>query len=158
MKRYKYVPGKPGVTLFDAVCDINNLRLAHTNASKGKHWYSEVKMMNEDPDKYLYNIQHMLQTHTYCNSKYIVFNRQENEKIRTIYKLPYYPDRIIQWALLQVISPIIEKTFTKDTYSAIPGRGPIKCMLQLSDDVRNDPDNTLFSYAIRSISLSLGIL
>jgi hypothetical protein len=53
MRRYKYVPGRPGVTLFDAVCEIDNLRLAHENASRGKKWYPEVKMVNKNPDMFL---------------------------------------------------------------------------------------------------------
>jgi hypothetical protein len=142
VKRIKEVPGYPGVTLFQAVCDIDNLRRAHLNASRGKTWYPEVKMVNIDPDYYLYEIQYMLTTKSYRNSSYEIFDRVENNKIRKIYKLPYYPDRIIQWALLQIIGPIIEKQFTKDTYSSISGRGPIQCMLNVSNDIRHDPNNT----------------
>ncbi len=40
--------------------------------------------------------------------------------MRLIYKLPYYPDRIAQWAILRVIEPILIRNFTRDTYSAIP--------------------------------------
>lgn len=50
-----------------------------------------------------------------------------NDKVpyteREIYKLPYYPDRICQWAILQVIEPYLLNSMTKDTYSAIPNRG-----------------------------------
>ena len=43
--------------LYEKVYDIENLRLAHKNASKGKGWYQEVKMINKDPDYYLYQLQ-----------------------------------------------------------------------------------------------------
>ena len=148
MKKYKYVPGKPGVTLFQAVYDLDNLRLAHKNASKNKRWYKEVEMVNKDPDKYLKRIRFMLRSQTYHNSKYEIFERQEHDKVRTIYKLPYYPDRIIQWALLQVIAPILENTFIKDTYSAIPGRGPIQCMLNVANAIHNDPEGTMYCLKI----------
>ena len=148
MRRYKYVPGRPGVTLFDAVCEIDNLRLAHENASRGKKWYPEVKMVNKNPDMFLYAIQEMLLSGEYVNSEYNIFDRRENEKIRKIYKLPYYPDRIIQWALLQIIAPILEKTFTKDTYSSIPGRGPLNCMMNVSNALYKDPEGVWYCLKI----------
>ena len=43
--------------LYEKICDIENLRKAHQNASKGKGWYKQVKEINEDPDKYLYLLQ-----------------------------------------------------------------------------------------------------
>lgn len=148
LKRYKYDPGNPGVTLFDSITSMENLRLAHKNASKGKSWYEEVEMVNRNPDFYLSSIHQMLIDKTYENSLYDVFEKREGEKIRKVYKLPYFPDRIIQWAILQVIGPIIEKKFIKNTYSAISGRGPVQCMLTLSKDVRNDPDGTMFCLKI----------
>lgn len=41
----------------EMVYDINNLVLAHQNARKGKSYYSEVKMVDENPGKYLYGLQ-----------------------------------------------------------------------------------------------------
>ena len=99
MKRYKYDPGNPGVTLFDSITSMENLRLAHKNASKGKSWYEEVEMVNRNPDFYLSSIRKMLIDKTYENSSYDVFEKREGEKIRKVYKLPYFPDRIIQWAI-----------------------------------------------------------
>lgn len=148
MKRYKFVPGLPGVTLFSAVCSMDNLERAHKNASSNKGWYREVKMVNKNPEKYLKEIQDSLLNKTYHTSKYEIFERQENDKVRKIYKLPYYPDRIVQWALLQVIAPIIENTFTIDTYSSIPHRGPLICMKKLYNAVHTDFDNTMYCLKI----------
>ena len=148
MKRYGHVPGHPGVTLFSAVCDMGNLKLAHEHASHGKQWYPEVKMVNEDPDYYLKIIQNMIMNLTYKTSDYEVFNKKENDKIRKIYKLPYYPDRIVQWAILQVIAPILEKHFTTDTYSSIPGRGPLMCAHNVCTAMHNDVDGTMYCLKI----------
>ena len=95
MLRYRFLPGNPGVTLFDAVCDMDNLHLAHQNASRGKSFYKEVKMVNSNPDYYLKQIQDSLLNRTFTTSPYNIFQRMEGEKLRTIYKLPYYPDRIV---------------------------------------------------------------
>ena len=95
MKRYDH--------LFEKICDIENLRKAHKNAKKGKGWYKEVQEIDKDPDKYLEQIQEMLINHTYRTSEYEVFYKDDGRKKRKIYKLPYFPDRICQWAILQVI-------------------------------------------------------
>lgn len=46
--------------LYSKICDMENLKLAHQNARKGKGWYQEVKMVDEDPEKYLGQLQEML--------------------------------------------------------------------------------------------------
>lgn len=108
--------------LFSKICDYDNLMLAHYNARKGKSHYCEVKMVNADPDRYIGDIQVLLQKKDFTTSKYKTQYIYEPKK-RLIYKLPYFPDRIIQHAIMQVIQPIWDKTFITDLYSAIPGRG-----------------------------------
>ena len=102
---------------------MDNLKKAHKNAKKGKGWYQEVKQVDRNLEKALLNLQNSLIEHTYKTSKYKIFYKKEGKKEREIYKLPYYPDRICQWAILQVIEPYLLKTMIADTYSAIPKRG-----------------------------------
>ena len=42
--------------LFEQVCDINNIVKAHENARRGKGFYTEVQMVNDNPGKYLYEL------------------------------------------------------------------------------------------------------
>ena len=114
MKRYDH--------LYEKIYDIENLRKAHQHAKKGKGWYKEVIEIDKDPDKYLKQIQDMLINHTYRTSEYEVFTKQEGKKERTIYKLPYFPDRICQWAILQVIEPCIVNNLT--TKAMLDFQGP----------------------------------
>lgn len=109
--------------LFSQICSMENLRKAHKNAKRGKGWYKEVKQVDSNLEYYLTRLQENLIEHRYHTSKYVTFNKKEGAKQREIYKLPYYPDRICQWAILQVIEPYLIKNLTKDTYSAIPNRG-----------------------------------
>lgn len=109
--------------LFSKIYDMENLKTAHKNAKKGKGWYAEVKEVETDLEGYLQRLQDSLINHTYKTSPYEKFHKKEGKKVREIYKLPYYPDRICQWAILQVIEPYLLKTLTRDTYSAIPKRG-----------------------------------
>lgn len=130
--------------LYEKICSMDNLKLAHKNARKGKAWYGEVKMVDENPEFYLKQIQDMFLEHRYKTSEYEVFTKKEGNKIRTIYKLPYFPDRIAQWAIIQVIEPYLLRTFTKDTYSSIPNMGIHKALGKLKKVMHNDPIGTKY--------------
>lgn len=109
--------------LYEKIYNIENLRKAYQNAKRGKRWYKEVIEIEKDPDKYLYILQNMLKNHTYKTSNYGLFYKKDGKKMRKIYKLPFFPDRIAQWAILQIIEPYIINHLINDTYSAIPNRG-----------------------------------
>ena len=132
MKRYG--------NLYKKICDIDNLRLAHQNARRGKGWYKEVREVDENLQHHLELLQEMLINHTYKTSKYEVFYKDDGDKVRKIYKLPYFPDRICQWAILQVIEPYLLKNFTADTYSAIPNMGIHKGLNKLKKAMWGDTD------------------
>lgn len=132
MKRYGF--------LFEKICDPDNLYQAFLNARRGKGWYDEVKLISERPWYYLAALREKLLSGEYQTSDYTMFLRKEGKKVREIYKLPFYPDRIVHWAILQIIEPIILKTFTNDTYSAIPGRGIHAAAKNLRHDLDSFPE------------------
>ena len=132
MKRYN--------NLYKEIYDIENLKLAHIKASKGKGHYSEIKKVNKNLDARLLKIQIMLKNKTYKTSKYKVKTVNDNGKNRTIRALPYYPDRIIQWAIMLVIEKVFIKTFIADTYSAIPNRGIHKALYKLKKVLKKEKD------------------
>lgn len=134
--------------LYEKVYDMENLKLAHKNARKGKGWYTEVCMVDRNPEKYLTALQEQLINQTYDTSKYIVFEKQEGNKLREIYKLPYFPDRICQWALLQIIEPILTKQLVRDTYSAIPGRGVHSALKRIKRDIKMNETGTAYCLKI----------
>lgn len=134
--------------LYEKICDMDNLRKAHKNARKGKGWYKEVREVDENEDEMLLALQTMLKNHTFKTSAYEVFTKREGAKERTIYKLPYYPDRIVQWAILQVIEPYIIRHFITDTYSAIPGRGIHKCAERIKHMIQTDAENCKYCLKI----------
>lgn len=123
---------------------MDNLILAHKNAKKGKGWYKEVIMVDENPDYYLKTLQEMLINKTYQTSEYETFIKNDSGKAREIYKLPYFPDRICQWAVMQIIEPILLRNFTNDTYSAIPGRGIHLCLERLRKAIQSDVPGTQY--------------
>lgn len=109
--------------LYEKICSMENLELAFLHAKKGKGWYSEVQEIEKRPHYYLEGLQWMLKNHNYKTSAYQTFIKKDSGKEREIYKLPFFPDRICQWAVLQVIEPQLLEYFTDDTYSAIPNKG-----------------------------------
>ena len=130
--------------LYHKIYDLDNLRVAHKNAKQGKGFYKEVKMVDSNLDKYLYDLQKTLIDKTYHTSEYEIFDRKEGQKIRKIYKLPYFPDRICQWALMQVIEPVLLKNLTRDTYSAIPNRGIHAGLKKIRGDIKNDEKGCMY--------------
>ena len=128
--------------IFEKICTIENLREAHKNARKDKLFYREVKMVDSNVDYYLKQIQDMLVNKTYEVSKYETSIINDKGKERVLMKLPYYPDRIYQWAIIQVIEPYLIRNMTDDTFSAIPGRGTYKAFCKLKDALDKDEENT----------------
>jgi len=80
-------------------------------------------MVDAAPMKYFMAITEMLETDTFKNGRYEMFTRTENGKTREIFKLPYYPDRIIHHAIMNILEPIWMRVFIRDTYSTMKGRG-----------------------------------
>lgn len=115
MKRYG--------NLYSRICEPENVMQAHLGARKGKAHYREVQLIDKDPERYVKSIVNMLRAHRYVTSPYKVFRKFDSGKEREIFVLPYYPDRIIQWAVVRVLEPIWERTFIAQTYSSLRGRG-----------------------------------
>jgi hypothetical protein len=109
--------------LFEWIADTDNLVAAHEAARRGKKHYAEVRAINADPERWLRPLRETLLAGTYRTSDYVSFTRRESGKERLISKLPYYPDRIAHHAVMQVLGPIWDKQWVRDTYSSIKGRG-----------------------------------
>lgn len=128
MKRYGY--------LFEKITDIDNIVLAHKNARKKKTHYDEVKEVDKDVLKYAQQIKEMLEDGSYRTSPYEIKTKKDKNKIREIYKLPYFPDRIVHHAIMQVLEPIWKKSMIHNTYQSIKGRGPHKAIKKLKKDIK----------------------
>lgn len=108
--------------LWEKVIVEDNIKLAYQKAIKGKRHYSAVKKFERNKEENLENIRQMLINKTYHTANYNKRTIYE-PKERIIYVLPFYPDRIVHHALMNVLIPILTKMFIKDTYACIKGRG-----------------------------------
>jgi hypothetical protein len=115
MKRHGNIWGK--------ICTIENIKAAHKGARKDKLFYKEVKMVDVNEDYYLGKILNMLKDKSYTVGNYSTEERIEGGKLRRIMKLPYYPDRIIQWAIILQLEKIFINASANHTCASMPGRG-----------------------------------
>jgi hypothetical protein len=135
MKRYN--------NLFEQIIDPGNIALAHHNAQKGKSNYTEVQMVDKNKERYLGEIHTMLRDKTFTTAQYKNKTVFDTGKIRDVSKLPYFPDRIVQHAVMNIIQPIWDKVFIYDCYAAVRGKGIHAGLKRLRGFLR-DNENTQY--------------
>ena len=108
--------------LFDKICDIDNLELADKKARKNKRNRCDILLHDKNRDLNILKLHEALVNKTFTTSKYKEFKIFEG-KARIIASLPYYPDRIVHHALMNILEPIFVSTFISHTYSCIKGKG-----------------------------------
>jgi retron-type reverse transcriptase len=108
--------------LYKQIISIENLRAAEAKARKGKQWQYGVFVFDKNPQGNLLLLHEMLANRTYRTSPYTIFKVYE-PKERDVYRLPYFPDRILHHAIMNVLEPLFVSVFTADTYSCIKKRG-----------------------------------
>jgi len=140
MKRYG--------NLYKLIWSAENLWEAHVRARRNKGHYREVCKINRNPERYLGPLQKALREKTYKTSDYDVSSRKEGKKIREIYRLPYYPDRIVHHAIMNVVEEIWLKTMIRDTYQSMPGRGVHLAAGRIREALDEDRDGTQFCLKI----------
>jgi len=125
--------------LYEKIYSIENLRLADEIARKGKSKQPGVIKHDQTREANIQQLHEMLKGKTYRTSKYTTFTIFE-PKERIIFWLPYFPDRILHHAIMNILEPIFVSTFTTDTYSCIKGKGihaAAKAVKRALKDVEN---------------------
>ncbi|MBL5768227.1 reverse transcriptase/maturase family protein [Heyndrickxia sporothermodurans] len=110
--------------LFEQIIDYENLWNAYLNARRGKRLRGEVLEFSNNVEEHLIQIQNELIYKTYNVGRYREFYVYEPKK-RLIMALPFR-DRVVQWAIYQVIEPLLDKQFIKDSYACRKGMGTQK--------------------------------
>lgn len=123
--------------LYEKIIERQNLELAFEKAAKGKNWQSVVKNARARKDELIDELQAKMLAKQYKTSEYktkIIYE----PKMRTIYVLPFYPDRIVQHAIMNVLEPIWEKLFVYDSYACRKGKGQHKGSIRCMEFVRRN--------------------
>lgn len=108
--------------LFQRIIAPENIYEGYRSARKGKAWQNAIKVFEEHLDENLAGIRRSLIERSFSTSQYRSLTILEPKK-REIYILPFYPDRIVQHALMRVIEPVWESLFIEDSYACRKKKG-----------------------------------
>lgn len=120
--------------LFNRIISYENLVRAEKKARLGKTKRYGVKKFDRNPYENLVRLQKALIEDTYRTSEYCVYTiiADRGNKEREIYRLPYYPDRIVHHAIMNVIEPYLVSRFTADTFNCLKGKSKNKRLTSLA--------------------------
>lgn len=132
--------------IYSKIMNRGNLYSAHIKASKGKAHYTEVRNTNLSLENKLSELKELLESESYSLKKedYSFELINDKGKERELYKLPYYPHRIIQWAIINVTMPIFMKNFTDCTYASLKKRGIHLAVKKLRYNLGEDKQGTKY--------------
>lgn len=122
--------------LWDQLVSLENIELAHKEASKNKKHYRQVRWVDANKEVAFRWIQNMLIHGRYKTSPYTEEIGMKGNKIRTIHKLPYFPDRIVQHALVNVCKDKWIKSMIRDSFQSIPRRGTLDCFRRVRKHIK----------------------
>lgn len=134
--------------IYEKICDIDNIRHAIWQASKGKREQVRVKKVIENMDFYARKIRYLLINKTYVPSPSIIKQIRDgaNKKDRIIHKPNFFPDQIIQWALILQIEPIMMKGMYEYNCGNVPKRGTELGRKTIRKWLDNDRKNTKYCF------------
>ena len=132
--------------LFEEIIKIENLELAIKNASRKKKRRRNVQRVLDDIENHALILQDLLVNEKYKSSPYTeeIIRDESNGKERLIKKPKFFPDQCVQWAIMQVIQPVISKGFYEYSCGSIPKKGTHYAKKHLEKWIRKDVKNTKY--------------
>jgi retron-type reverse transcriptase len=121
--------------LYSQITDYSNILLAARKAQKGKRFRENVLNFNYNLEQELEKIKQELESKTYQPGKYKTFEIYEPKR-RTISAAPYR-DRVVHHALCNIICPIFERTFIRDSYANREGFGTHRALRRFTEFARS---------------------
>lgn len=114
MKRYG--------NLWSRICDRENIEEAANNALKGKELTKERQFFIDNRERLLDELQQSLIDENYKFS-FLKYFKVYEPKERNIHHSPFYPDKVLHHAVMNICKPLFIEKMTADTYGSIKGRG-----------------------------------
>ena len=122
--------------LFEKIISRENLLQADYNACRGKYNQTGVVQHVTRREENLDELHRQLSAGEFRTSTYKISTIRE-PKERLIHCLPYFPDRIVHHAIMNVMEPVWVGCFTADTYACIKGRGIHSALENVKKSLRN---------------------
>ncbi len=107
--------------LWSRVIAFENLLLAWHKARKGKRNRASVSDFALNLERELFALQDELERQTWWPGDYCIFTLYER-KPRQIAAAPFR-DRVVHHALMNVVEPLLDKSFIHDSYACRKGKG-----------------------------------
>ena len=124
--------------LYARIIDRQNLEIAFDKAKKGKTWQDTVKSAEANREQLLDQLEIMLKNHEFKTSPYRTKTIYEPKK-RTIYILPFFPDRIVQHAIMNIVEPYWDSLMHYHSYACRKGKGQHKGSTKCMEYIREKP-------------------
>ncbi len=122
------------------------MRVALKMASKGKKKRPSVKRILADPEKHIDILERILKDETYHPLGYqqkIITDRGSGKK-REISIPKFFPDQVVQWALILVIKPILMRGMHYHSCASIDNRGASQGIKYLKRWLSHDKHNSKY--------------
>lgn len=108
--------------LFEKITSIENINLAFEKACFGKKSYRAIKKAIPNKENLCKQLQQDLISHRYTTSEY---NHKKiyEPKERDIFVLPFYPDRIVHHAIMNIMEPLWDNQLIDDSFACRKNKG-----------------------------------
>lgn len=123
--------------LWPKVITKENIRLSYEQAKLGKGKKRNVRLFNRDLENNLEKVRQSLVNKTFTTAHYSTKTVFEPKR-RTIYILPFNPDRIVQHAVMNVLIPIWDNLFIAESYACRDNKGMHKGSLKTMEYIRGN--------------------
>ncbi len=132
--------------IYEKIVEIDNIKKAIWNASKGKRQRKKVKIIINNMDYYSEQLQKMLLKKEYVPNEYEKMKIHDGvrKKVRVIYKPKFYPDQCIHWCLMQQIEKLISRGMYDYCCGSVKNRGISHGMKYLKKVLVRDRKNTKY--------------
>lgn len=136
--------------LFDQIADYENLYKAFQTARKAKRYKNphHIAWVENNFDTLAGQLITTMQNGEYKTSNYTRFMLTERGKEREIFRLPFWPDRVVHHAVAQILAPIWRASLITDTSASIPGRGIRFAATRVREWIRTDPAGTAYALQV----------
>jgi len=111
-----YLSMKKYGNLFKKIVTTENIHIAYCKARKGKLKQKKIQDFEKNLDINIENIRKSLIDRTFHTSRYRTKIIHE-PKERTIFILPFAPDRIVQHSLMNILEPIWDKMMIHNNFA-----------------------------------------
>lgn len=133
--------------IWEKIVDRDNISRALYNAAEGLRKRKSVVWHLDHADETVDAIREILLSGKFKTANYRSRTIKE-PKEREIFILPFFPDRIVQHAVVDVVAPLVwEPTFIYDSYACRKGKGAHRGVVRTARFVRSNKYD--FKYDIR---------